>query len=210
MPRINYDSKINFMKQQILIIGGGEVFRGYEEYLDYLRQYKIESLKSAQFQDWKNNLEKDLDEEFEVIYPKMPCKRNAKFLEWKIWVEKYFPFLRDDVILIGHSLGGSFWLKYLSENDFPVSISQLHLVAAPINDNQEFLGDFKPLEDLSNISQQAENIYLYHSKDDPVVLFSDLEEISSKLPSAEKIIFQNHGHFRIEHFPELVERVKKQ
>ena len=196
------------MKQQVYLIGGGEVFEKYSDYLDYLRRYKIESLEGMQYRDWKSNLGEDLDEKFEVIFPKMPCKKNAKFLEWKIWAEKYFPFLRENVILIGHSLGASFWLKYLAEYGFPVKVRQLHLVAAPISDDKGFLGDFLSPERLDNIPQLAQNIFLYYSQNDPVVSSSDLAKISSQLPGAKQFIFPNYGHFRIEHFPELVRQIK--
>lgn len=196
-------------KQQVLIIGGGTVFEKYEDYLDYLRRYKIEDLKDLKYRDWKRNLEDSLDNGFEVIYPSFPCKRNAKYLEWKIWLEKFFPFLKDNIILIGHSLGGAFWLRYLTENAFPVKIAQLHLVAAPLSGDEEFLGDFTPPKDLSKIAKLAKEIYLYYSQDDPVVSFSNLKEIFSKLPGAEIVVLKGYGHFRVEQFPELLSRLKK-
>lgn len=195
------------MKKQILIIGGGEVFENYEDYLNYLRQYKIDSLDGLRYQDWKSNLEVDLGGKFEVIYPSMPCKKNADFLEWKIWLEKFFPFLRNDIILIGHSLGGSFWLRYLAENSFPVKIAQLHLVAAPISGDNEFLGSFTPPKDLNNIEKSVKSIYLYQSKDDPVVPFSELYKISHAISSANIVILDNYGHFRAQKFPELIDRI---
>ncbi len=196
-------------KKQILIIHGGTVFDSYDDYLSYLRQYKIESLADLHFKDWKSQLEESLANEFEVIRPVMPCKRNAKYLEWVIWLEKFFPFLSNDIILIGHSLGGTFWLKYLAENDFPVKISQLHLVAAAITDTNEPLGDFALPEDLGNVAQQVRNIFLYYSKDDPVVPFSDLEIIAEKLPQAEQVIFDDKGHFRMSDFAELKNNIIK-
>jgi len=196
------------MKKQILVVGGGTVFDSYKDYLDYLRGYKIGSLEDLRFKDWKDNLETVLAGRFEVIRPVMPCAKNAKYVEWRIWIEKFFPFLRDDIVLVGHSLGGSFWLKYLAEREFPVKISQLHLVAAAATETNEPLGDFALPRDLSRVAKQVNKIYLYHSKDDPVVPFSDLEIISAKLPGAEKVIFPDRQHFRIKDFPELAERIK--
>ncbi len=196
------------MKTQILIVGGGTVFDSYEDYLDYLRGYKIGSLEDLQFKDWKDNLETVLDGRFEVIRPVMPCAKNAKYVEWRIWIEKFFPFLCDDIVLVGHSLGGTFWLKYLAEREWPVKISQLHLVAAAATETNESLGDFVLPEDLSRVAKQTGKIYLYHSEDDPVVPFSDLEIISAKLLGAEKVIFPDRQHFRIKDFPELAERIK--
>ena len=195
------------MTQQVYIIGGGEVFRNYNDYLNYLRRYKIKEIEEIQHRDWKTNLKEDLGGNFEIIFPKMPCKQNANFLEWKIWMEKYFPFLRKDIILIGHSLGGSFWLKYLSECSFPFKIKQLHLVATPIEENENFLGEFLPKK-IDNINKLTQNIFLYYSQNDPVVSSSNLKNILLQLPNAKQFVFQNRGHFRMEHFPELIQEIK--
>ncbi len=69
----------------------------------------------------------------------MPNKTNAQFEEWKIWFEKFIPFLNDGVILVGHSLGGVFLAKYLSENKFPKKIGGVFLVSAVYEKNQKGL-----------------------------------------------------------------------
>jgi len=51
-------------------------------------------------------------------------------------------------------------------------------------------------------------IFLVHSKDDPVVPFEEMEIYSEKLPEAERVVFENNGHFNQEHFPELVEMIR--
>ena len=197
------------MRSQVLLIHGGNVFNSYDDYLEFLRSFKPEKFEDlVRGKDWKSNLADDLGDDFEVIQPRMPCGNNAKYLEWKIWFEKFLPFLRDGIILVGHSLGGSFLLKYLTENKFPVRISQLHLVAAAVSETEEPLDGFLFSKDLGNVSRQAEKIYLYHSKDDPVVPFSDCEELAKRLPEAEKVIFANRKHFYGENFPELVARIK--
>ncbi|HHD92725.1 MAG TPA: hypothetical protein ENL06_03900 [Candidatus Portnoybacteria bacterium] len=197
------------MKQQVLIIHGGETFAFYDDYLNYLKNYKIDFEKIfGKSQRWKRTLSEDLGDKFEVIQPLMPCPRNAKYIEWKIWVEKYFPYLQKEIILIGHSLGGIFWVKYLSENKFPKKIKQLHLVAPPFNHKE--LVDFNFCsKKLFKIERQTEQIFLYHSQDDPVVPLSDFEKYAKQLPTAKKIVFQNKGHFLMEHFPEIVRNIKK-
>ncbi len=205
------------MKKQVLVIHGGETFPLYENYLEYLQNYEIDFKEIKDKNNgWKKHLQEDLGDKFEVIQPQMPSPRNAKYLEWKIWLGKYLPFLSENIVLIGHSLGGIFWIKYLSENKFPVKISQLHLVAAPFGDNnfsdkiqQYELADFNfSLKNLCKTENQVENIFIYHSKDDDVVPFADMEKYSEKLPKAKKNIFKNRGHFLTEKFPEIIERIK--
>lgn len=198
------------MKKQIIVIHGGETFKSYKDYLKYLRGYVID-LDNLDKKDWKDNLGKHLGKKFEVILPKMPCKQNARYNEWKIWFEKFIPFIREEVILIGHSLGGIFLAKYLAENKFPVKIKFVHLIAAPFDeeDSDYSLGDFILPASLRKFGEQAEKIFLYHSKDDQVVPFVDIKKYSKSLPAAEKIISETGGHFSQENFPELIRKIKE-
>jgi len=191
------------MPQQILWIHGGLVFNSYDDYLDSLRNYKIDADQIKGGKKWKDNLPKLLGKEYEIIFPQMPCGWNAKYIEWKIWLERFYPFLKDEIILIGHSLGGLFLAKYLSENDFPVKIKAVFLLAASMDE-----GDFILPKSLKKFEQQTGKIYLYHSEDDPIVPFADMEKYAAKLPSAEKVIFSDKGHFIDEEFPEFVEKLK--
>jgi hypothetical protein len=80
--------------------------------------------------------------EFKVIKPEMPNKDMARYSAWKLWFEKYLPFLDSEkLIVIGHSLGAMFLIKYLGENQFPLSISQLHLVAPALDEQGLNEGD---------------------------------------------------------------------
>src|SRR3989344_3659970 len=105
------------MKTQIVVIHGGDTFDTYEQYLSFLKNYKIDFERFRENKkDWKATLAEKLGENYEVISHSMPNKRNAKYIEWKIWFEKFIPFLNPEVILVGHSLGGAFLAKYFSEN----------------------------------------------------------------------------------------------
>ena len=50
------------------------------------------------------------------------------------------PFLNDEIVLVGHSMGGSFLAKYLSENKFPKKIKGAFLVSAVYNKDSEGYG----------------------------------------------------------------------
>ena len=121
------------MKKQIIIIHGGDTFDTYKEYIFDLKNFKIDFEKMMS-KGWKDNMGKSLGRGFEVILPKMPNAFNAKYLEWKIWFQKMVPFFENKIVLVGHSLGGIFLAKYLSENKVPKEILATFLVAAPYND----------------------------------------------------------------------------
>ena len=199
------------MKKQIVVIRGGTTFNAYEEYISFLKnkEVKIDNFKIRK--DWKDTLEKELGDDFELFTPRMPNGTNASYEEWKIWFEKMTPFLKDSVFLVGHSLGGIFLVKYLSENMFSKKIKALLLIAAPFDDedSDESLNDFALIGSLKKITEQVGKIYLFHSKDDPVVPFDQVNKYKNIFPGSEIIVFTDRQHFNQEHFPELVELLKK-
>ena len=58
------------------------------------------------------------------------------------------------------------------------------------------------------LTGQVENVYLLHSKNDPVVPFEHLAMYASVLPNAKLITFDDKGHFHQESFPELTTLIK--
>ena len=188
------------------MVHGGDVFDDNQGYLNFIRDYKIESIDYFSRTKWKNRLQDDLGQEYLVIQPTMPNKYNAQYIAWKMWFEKIFPFLHDGLILIGSSLGGTFLAKYLSENKMPVSIAKLFLLAAPFDMGEIGYdrGDFIPPEDYSLLVDQCKEVYLYQSKDDRVVPYSEVEKFQEVLPGAVARIFEDKGHLNVKEFPELV------
>jgi len=142
----------------------------------------------------------------------MPLQDNAKYSEWKIHFEKHFPYLRNNIILIGKSLGGIFLAKYLSENKFPKKILSTYLIAAPFDNSlpgEDLVGGFKLKGDLSLIEKNSKNLNLLFSKKDKVVPISHANKYKSKLKNARIIIYNNmEGHFVVSKFPEIIKMIK--
>jgi predicted alpha/beta hydrolase family esterase len=195
-------------KKQIVIIHGGTTFKNYRSYLNFLKNQKItiESLKRKK--DWKGYLEKILGKEYEVLLPTMPNKLNAKYKEWEIFFKKVSRLLKDNVILIGHSLGGIFLAKYLSKNKIKVKIKSVILVSAPFKERNGLLRDFSLPKSINNFINQAEKIYILHSKDDKIVPVTHSLKYKEIIPKAKILIFKNKGHFNVEKFPELIKIIK--
>lgn len=186
--------------QQVLHIHGGQPDVGYEKYLVRLTSGRF-SLNNDTSDKWYKNMRIFLDDSCEVIMPDMPNSDNAFYNEWKIWFQRHIEFLRDGVVLVGHSLGGNFLAKYLSEEDFPLSIKQLHLVAAS---GFSFDDDFK----IKNFpgkfnTQKIEQVHIYHSTDDTVVPLSESKKYHESIPGSHLHIFNDRFHFIEKEFPEL-------
>ena len=130
--------------------------------------------------DWQAGLPFALGEDFKVISPQMPSPKNPSYEEWKILLDKNLAKVRGDILFVGHSLGGSFLLKYISEERIPHKILGLLLVAVPFN-------TIKGFEAPASYSKfwSLPNVFLYHSTDDVEV------------PYAHSIMYQDRLHARL-------------
>lgn len=197
-------------KIQIFLIHGGMTFKNRKDYLNYLKKRTISIEKKIRWSD--DYLDEKLGKKFEIIRPRMPQSDDAKYEDWKINFERYFPYLRNNIILIGGSLGGIFLAKYLSENRFPKKILATYLICPPFDDTvigEDLAGGFKLKSDLSLLEKNSKNLYLMFSKDDDSVPISHAEKYGKKLKNSKIIIYKSKsGHFKISKFPEIVEMIK--
>ncbi len=185
-------------------------FKSKKDYLHFLKTRKI-SIKEKIY--WSNEyLKKNLGKNFEIIKPRMPLQDNAKYDEWKIHFERFFPQLRNNIILIGSSLGGIFIAKYLSEHKFPKKILSTYLICPPYDntlEGEDLVGGFRLKSNLTLLERNSKNLYLMFSKDDDVVPVSHAEKFRKKLKNANFIIYESkNGHFKISEFPEIVKMIK--
>ncbi len=197
-------------KKQIFLIHGGMTFKNRKDYLQFL---KTREISIGEKNGWMDGyLKSKLGKDFEITKPRMPLQDNAKYEDWKIHFERHFPQLRDDIILIGSSLGGIFLAKYLSENKFPKKISATYLICPPFDNTlpgENLVGGFNLKADLSRLEKNSGKLHLLFSKDDDVVPIAHAEKYAKKLKKADFVIFESkNGHFRISEFPEIIKMIK--
>jgi len=145
---------------------------------------------------------------FTAIAPDMPISWQPQYLEWKREFEKY-P-VTENTLLIGHSCGGAFLVRWLLETDRKVK--KLILVApAKIpetqTDTRKDLYNFDLPEDGSRI---ANEIVIFISNDFPHHMKSFPMYKDSLHPRI--IQLENKGHFlffqmNTKEFPELLNEI---
>lgn len=194
---------------QILMVHGGMTFKNEKDYLHWLKTRKVSTKKRPY---WEADLEEKLGKKFEIIRPRMPLQDNAKYRDWKVAFERYIPLLRKNFILIGSSLGGIFFAKYLSEHKLSKKALSVLLVCAPFDgtlSTEDLVGGFKLKTDISLIERNCKNLHILFSKDDDIVPVSHAEKYKKKLKKAHIVIYTNKkGHFTAPTFPEIIKMIK--
>lgn len=194
--------------KQVVFIHGGTTFYDHKDYLNYLHTKPISVNRLTIQKFWFDRLQEDLGDDFQVLAPRMPNGTNANYDEWAIWFGRIADVVDDNVILVGHSMGGIFLVKYLSEHDFPKKIRATLLVAAPYEDEtNEALAGFKITGGLEKFAGQGGDIIFYHGTDD-IVPLSELERYKKSVPKAKTYELSAQDHFVRETFPEIVATIK--
>lgn len=142
--------------------------------------------------------------------PIMPKPYEPDYEEWKKVFEKYK--LTSDTILVGHSRGGGFLLRYLSENK--LKIKKLILVAPSIMANPGIVTGFSEYEIDKNLIERAGKFSIFYSTDDEDGILKSIDKIKKYLPDINYYKFSDKGHFTegdlgTKEFPELLEEVLK-
>jgi len=198
-------------KTQIFLIHGGMTFKNRKDYIKYLKTRDISTVKYKRWQD--DYLTEELSKKFDIIQPRFPKSEDSKYEEWKIYFERFIPLLKNNVILIGNSLGSIFLAKYLSENKFPKKILSVYLVCPPFDDTcigEDLVGGFKLRSDLSLLEKNCKDITLMFSADDDCVPVNHAEKYRRKLKNSKVIIYKSkNGHFKISKFPEIIKMIKE-
>ncbi|MDF2714345.1 MAG: serine hydrolase family protein [Paenibacillus sp.] len=160
--------------------------------------------------DLVTSLQQSLGEQYEVLYPKMPNPERPSYEPWKEKLERELADLEGELILIGHSLGGSVLLKHISENAYRQSVAGLFLVATPYwgIDEEWSVEQFQLHEDFPSKLGRIPRIHIYHSRDDEFVPFEHAGLYAAKLPRAIMRALDRRGHVFGSGIPELVDDIR--
>lgn len=141
----------------------------------------------------------------ETQTPEMPGFYKPAYAAWKETFENLKP--DENTILVGHSCGGGFLVRWLSEN--PERHVGKVVLVAPWLDPKKLLGDFFDFEINSDIASKTSSLTVFYSTDDMQEVLSSVELLRDKLIGAIFKEFTGKGHFvldsmKTEEFPELL------
>ena len=172
-------------------------------------EYYSDKYPSASNSHWIPWLQKQLL--INNISTSTPEMYEAYLPNYKIWKKEFEKNAIDEnSILIGHSCGGGFLIRWLSENS-NINASKLILVAPwldPVNETKGFF-DFK-ID--SNLKSRTNKIVIFSSSDDSENIKQSIDIIKENIKDIKIREFRNYGHFcysdlQTEKFPELLEEI---
>ena len=139
--------------------------------------------------------------------PEVPNNWEAEYPVWKKEFERYD--VNSETILIGHSCGAGFMLRWLSEH--PEASPAKVVLAAPWLDPKrlEGTGDFFDFEFDKSLANRTKLVALYSDDDEQSVL-DTVEIIRDTFPTVTIKELHGYGHFyddRRMEFPELLAEI---
>jgi len=140
------------------------------------------------------NLRDVLGTAYEVRYPKMPDEDSPEYEAWKNQIAKELAAMDGEAILVGHSLGASVLLKYLSEERVEKPVAGLFLIATPYWRAEGWQLEYALQEDFASKLPEGLPVFFYHSRDDEWVPFDHLALYAENLPRATVREFDGRGH----------------
>ena len=175
MPNFNYTTF--HMNKHVLFIQGG----GGKE--DYDADAKL-----------VNSLKEALGESYSIHYPLLLDHPSPDFGRSK-QIGKEISLIEGEIILVGHSLGASMLLKYLSENEAKKKIAGIFLISTPFwSGNEDWKTGLKLQENFADKLPEDLRIFFYHCRDDEEVPFEHLLLYAKKLPHATVREIISGGH----------------
>jgi uncharacterized protein len=131
----------------------------------------------------------------ELRAPLMPDPDNPSYAPWKDRLAGELGAIRSDVLLVGHSLGGSVLTKYLAEERCDQSIAGLFLVAAPCFGAPGWEHDeFMLLDSAAPALAAIKQVGLYYTRDDTVVPLEHMALYGRCFPQASAHELDGYGH----------------
>jgi predicted alpha/beta hydrolase family esterase len=140
---------------------------------------------------------------------------NGFYPKYGVWSKELGRFdIGSETVLVGHSCGGGFLVRWLSENPNQ-KVGKVVLVAPWIGirfNDEPFDETFFDFEPVSSIAKQTEGIFIFNSIDDMPEVLESVKLLRNKVDNAQYREFKDKGHFTLsslgtEEFPELLEEI---
>lgn len=190
------------MKNAIILHGGPSKAEYYDP--------KAPSMSNAHWLPWLQG--QLLKADIEAATPEVPRSYDRNWPVWQREVERFD--IGPQTILVGHSTGGGFFVKYLSIHP-ELRIGKVVLVAPWLDPFQEHTKNF--FDDFTidpNFAKRTQGVTVFISDDDASDIQETVRILRNQTTGIEFRQFHGYGHFGLRamqtvEFPELLEEALK-
>lgn len=138
-------------------------------------------------------------------------------LDYETWKREFERFdVTEETLLVGHSCGGGFLVRWLSENN-DIRVGEVVLVAPWLDPENKKGGrdDFFVFEIDAELVSRTKGTTIFNSDNDRESVQESVQTIRKHIKGVEYKEFSKYGHFCIkdlegEAFPELLEHILRQ
>jgi predicted alpha/beta hydrolase family esterase len=125
--------------------------------------------------------------------PEVPFSFEPRYQLWKKEVEKFE--ITQETCLVGHSCGGGFWLRWLSE-DSSIRVGKIILVAPSHGYGDSWKGsDFFHYRADSSLIDRTAGIIVFVSDNDKPAILRGVESYKQEFRGLKIRTFPGYGHF---------------
>ncbi|MCA9325370.1 alpha/beta hydrolase [Candidatus Saccharibacteria bacterium] len=170
-------------------------------------EYYSDEFPSASNSHWLPWLQKQLMiKDIKADTPEMMFPFKPDYDHWKTEAERFE--IGPDTMLVGHSCGGGFWVRYLSEHP-DLKVGKVVLVAPWLDPNNVRKTDFFDFEIDPDLVKRTKGITIFNSTNDHQGIHWSVEMIRQSVKDIKYVEFDDYGHFCLEDmhteaFPELL------
>ena len=140
---------------------------------------------------------------YNVLMPIFPIRLEAKFDSWSSVLDKYKEYFNDETIVIAHSIGNPFFIKYIYNNKLN---AKLYISVAGFCDlfriegredlNSAFVDFAVSDENIKYLKEYVPNRFSLYSDNDHIIPFNILESFYKKIDS-NPVFISGVGHMGI-------------
>jgi predicted alpha/beta hydrolase family esterase len=139
--------------------------------------------------EWDNklvaSLQRDLGQDHEIHYPRMPNEDEPEYGAWKAALENEFRALGAGAIVVGHSIGGTILLKTLAEQPAAPALGAILLIAAPfVGEGGWTIEDMQVPPDLGARLPRGVPVHFFHGLEDDVAPVAHVDAYARTAPQA--------------------------
>lgn len=146
-------------------------------------------------QGWFSETKNFLENNGYIVYnPDFPNTNKPSYTEWKkFFEENLLPKVNKDTLFVAHSLGPTFLVKYISENDLKIKTALFVSPAVRKNPDLPEIDEFFENLNLPRVKKSIDDIHIMYSND-PYIPQEDFKYLISEL-EAKNIHIDGKEHF---------------